>query len=680
MTTAPQSAPSDLKASRTTGTLPAFRESLDRVLCLNGLSPIERDNNVRMEAVQRDYAAGWVVEELVAALRRGDVAGARRPALAVDRPVPPLEEFLQSLGGGRVSPERFYAALGGWIECGVQDFPGGYPLVEVKVGARVFCRQLTTFGQTGFAEADREASCARSFCGAYSGASGEMVHAEGRILQTANDPWRSALFPFEFEAGKPSPDAQIVFPEGITRRFTVAEQRVPELREAVRRMARAAKKLELTPEPSLTVDPASRRERRVTKETQIKDGAETLRTDVRHHVVPVVDCTINLPGAALRAPGAWRVLAVIQPVIREGQTGHENEIFAYGNSLSKVEHYRNHGPNCDHCHKTRPRSRTLVVEETGSGRLMQLGVDCAALYVGDRVQQEVGGIEFQSFICEVLRPYDHPEDSEEMLGGGQALCAWDSEEVVAHTVACVRAFGWKPTKQQEYPYRPNADATAQYVMARISERWYSLLGREAAAPYEVTDGDREQAATILHWLGEQAPDPEKDEYLANLQEMYAPGWISEKRLSFAVSIVRAHKRALEQREREAAAKVSRHVGTLGEQSELSLTLRGITEFDGFRGGTSKAIRFTDAEGNMFSWLTGSAPAEFKESRVGETFKITGTVAKHEEFRGALVTRLTRVKVMTEQVANAAGAPRRRKTKPKVVDHAAEACAEEGIAP
>jgi hypothetical protein len=104
--------------------------------------------------------------------------------------------------------------------------------------------------------------------------------------------------------------------------------------------------------------------------------------------------------------------------------------------------------------------------------------------------------------------------------------------------------------------------------------------------------------------------------------------------------LRAKGRVAEEAAQKAAQKPARHVGTVGERVELTVTLiRKIATESRF--GTV-VYGFTDAEGNALVWFGGPGKMEGNH-----TYRIVGTVEKHGEYRGTPQTQLARVSVLED---------------------------------
>lgn len=84
---------------------------------------------------------------------------------------------------------------------------------------------------------------------------------------------------------------------------------------------------------------------------------------------------------------------------------------------------------------------------------------------------------------------------------------------------------------------------------------------------------------------------------------------------------------------------SDYVGTVGERITVTLKVIKVSSFFG-RYGETTIYRMRDDTGNIFTWFSLSMSVLHD----GATYTVTGTVKKHDDFRGVKGTVLTRCKV------------------------------------
>lgn len=113
-------------------------------------------------------------------------------------------------------------------------------------------------------------------------------------------------------------------------------------------------------------------------------------------------------------------------------------------------------------------------------------------------------------------------------------------------------------------------------------------------------------------------------------------------MGIVVSSIAAYQREVEKslrltKERE-AAKVSQHVGTVGERiRDLLVTVQMQRVIGSNEWGDSVLVKFVDEAGNILTWIT-SKGSDYQN---GEQALLTGTVKSHDTYNGVLETKLAR---------------------------------------
>jgi hypothetical protein len=171
--------------------------------------------------------------------------------------------------------------------------------------------------------------------------------------------------------------------------------------------------------------------------------------------------------------------------------------------------------------------------------------------------------------------------------------------------------------------------------------------------------DGARAGKALQWA-RALTDAEigDSDYLFNLHAVCTDDHIRPKRGGLAASVIVAAERAFEKAAEAArqATNSNLHIGAEKERLTLELTLRGTREIDGYYG-VSTLHRFEDAAGNALVWFA-SNPEIIPEGTgkrailIGETHTLAGTVKGHDDFKGRLQTKLTRVSVPKPKKAKA----------------------------
>ena len=129
--------------------------------------------------------------------------------------------------------------------------------------------------------------------------------------------------------------------------------------------------------------------------------------------------------------------------------------------------------------------------------------------------------------------------------------------------------------------------------------------------------------------------PAGDNFLQNLQNIAINEAFLPKQKGFAAYIVQHY---LTYKAREAEADSS-HIGTVGKRHVFTGTVKHVSSHEGFHG-YYRIVRFVDDAGNALTWFCTSDI----DIIPGETYSVTGTVKKHDNYKGQAQTIINRCKL------------------------------------
>lgn len=276
---------------------------------------------------------------------------------------------------------------------------------------------------------------------------------------------------------------------------------------------------------------------------------------------------------------------------------------------------------CDHCHTVRPRLTTYLVRHEDTGELKQIGRNCLPDFLGITVRPVI------------LSADDLEAEIERSRGGGPTL--WDIDSVLTYAYAVTAVYGWTPASN------PNGRTPTRELVALAMGG--SRQGREVLS--EITDqlADATQKAPQIR-TDLLASLTGASGYEANLAAVLAAGIVGRKQLGLAVSAIRAWQR-LTQRQAETELRDQQrptisHVGTIGEKVTLSGTVSLAMAVAGYHyRSPDQMLLVIDCE-TAVAKTTTSARWAYDVQR-GDQLTITGTVKKHDDYRGIPQTVLSR---------------------------------------
>jgi hypothetical protein len=333
---------------------------------------------------------------------------------------------------------------------------------------------------------------------------------------------------------------------------------------------------------------------------------------------------VEVTGLAPKLNG-WTFIATLE---------HANEL---GNVLRVVPGYEGELPkkfrdasaeNCDHCHTRRQRNDTYVLNHE-NGRWAQVGSTCLKDFLG--YNDPHGAARF----CEMLFQVGEACQSASQGGGGSGEYLDDLVDFLAHCNAQIRHGGFVSRKAE----REAAESGQYGVRSTASAALYVLHpGMNAKIlPWErPTDEDRAFAVKVADWcMALAARDPNTlNDFMHNLKVATATGYVGARKAGIAAAAVGAYRRETEPKDDFSK---SRHLGKLGERVEGNAKLLKIHMFDG-QFGTTYLHRFLTEGGNVAVWFASKSSGMVE----GQSYRIKGTVKKHDIRDGIAQTVLSRV--------------------------------------
>lgn len=365
-----------------------------------------------------------------------------------------------------------------------------------------------------------------------------------------------------------------------------------------------------------------------------------------HHTVEYVPVTVEAAGD-IKLPGGWQLVAVL-----DHRSADTPIILSVPGAGDLPLRYRLAGPDCDHCKIDRRRNDTFIIRAEASEDFLpikvvgrsgyeyrQVGRTCIADYLGHKDALAIAS-SFQTIatFIEGLR-------DEEGEFYRRTPTTWKLTDMLAFVSAIIRESGWVPRSQKDTAH-PTADAAWGWFSGDFEP--IKVTGRDGGAetvyPPAVEERDIETARLALDWLA-TATFSGNNNYIYNLQTIAHAGWVTERTIGLAASIVSTYKRQVERDLRYAAERkerdnghVSEFVGTEGERLHgLTITVLGTYESEGDYGLTTRVV-FKDEAGNDFVWFASGSP-DFEQ---GESYTVNLTVKRHNEYRGRKQTQVNRM--------------------------------------
>lgn len=280
-------------------------------------------------------------------------------------------------------------------------------------------------------------------------------------------------------------------------------------------------------------------------------------------------------------------------------------------------HLRHDGPVCDHCQTQRARNLTYILRFGNGSAYKRVGKSCLGEFLQHDASERLSKyFDLLTSVIETIETLRHYDNTATHL-----VRYFTPPHVLSVAAATIRTEGWVSVAEAE---RTGNVATSHRVMSRIDE------------PVQSSQEDDQTVDAVLTWLksADVGVAAEDSPYLHNLSAMAIAGSVPGHKVGLMASAVQAWKRAQAKRAEET---VSQFVGDLGKRCDFKVTLVRTTDLHS-EWGTKTLHNFIDEAGNRLVWFsTGYSPL-----RIGQTYHITAKVEKHQIYKDAFQTVLSRV--------------------------------------
>ncbi len=320
-------------------------------------------------------------------------------------------------------------------------------------------------------------------------------------------------------------------------------------------------------------------------------------------------------GAEVVKLDGWRFAAAIE------HDPEGNIVRAVPGSTVELSEYRTVAPWCEHCSLLRRRNDTFIVLHD-DGRTAQIGRNCLVDFLGSDATAAAQQAEWLADLDAAFEDGSRDYSSAAPIDGAPIL------EYLEHVAAAIHEFGWLSRSKARETGDP---ATAD--MAVENMRRYRR-GLEAIAP---SDADHKAAKAALLWGRENYSREDADDFSFNMHVALAHDFMPMRRSGLAAYVIQAHRKALEK-----LATNSQWLGEVGNKITADVEVTRIVELsDYYNGGTKPLYLMLSAKGNSIKWFASSWGPGLE---VGQAYRITGTVKKHDDDMSTILTRCKYVTV------------------------------------
>ncbi len=306
------------------------------------------------------------------------------------------------------------------------------------------------------------------------------------------------------------------------------------------------------------------------------------------------------------------------------------------------EFYSADPDRCDHCNAKRRRNDVLILRDTSTGKLIQIGRNCAADFF--RSSDAVAMVRVYDLYATLGDEGDYDATGQVSYEDTYV----DLTRLLEMTAAVVRTFGWVSSKMAF-----EGDGSAHKTAWRVADNLFCRREMRDENLAHTQEADTALAWKVLAWLTSDfvgVPQAERNEFQHNVcGSIECSGMVRVRNFGYIIWAINGYARHVEKTERvereKVTAKASAHIGGVGERLDFEAKLVSLKYFES-EYGLRTLCRFVDANGNIIIWWATTEP----RLTVGNTYRFTATIKKHDTYNGAAQTIITRAKLENEDPA------------------------------
>ena len=287
---------------------------------------------------------------------------------------------------------------------------------------------------------------------------------------------------------------------------------------------------------------------------------------------------------------------------------------------------------CDHCRTSRKRTETFLLHHD-TGATKQVGRQCLKDFLG---HQDAGSMAaYAEMVFEAMALGDDADDSRSTGSARQYAAVGRFLQLVA---AVIRLDGWVSSSA--------AKAGGKASTASVAQAAYWAKASAMQRHYAPTDEDVATAAAAHAWVAEAfggKPVEQRSDYEHNAWLSVRGEVLGDKHAGLAASVVAAWLRHQDSLRLQALAgrvkPVDAWLATVGERVSFYATLLTSKRIDGLYG-TTTIHRMLTRDGVTVVWFASGDGLGSVEDDGERLF--TATIKRHDEFRGAKQTTVSRL--------------------------------------
>lgn len=307
--------------------------------------------------------------------------------------------------------------------------------------------------------------------------------------------------------------------------------------------------------------------------------------------------------------------------------------------LDIPEKYWTCRPGCDHCKTARPRKDTYLIHNVETGEFKQVGTSC--------LRDFTGGYDAE-LAAAYMSMYDMLIEGESTEGYsfGSYTPYYEIDDILKMSKSIISKMGYaSSTSETATPTKIVIWDLMDILRKGYTTKATQYVEAAGVPEYYKKFQDMDYLDRVKKYYLESE---DTSSYTQNLKTIFSSEYCKSRDFGYIVSSVFCYDREMKKREQKAAAEakrvreseVSQYQGEVGQKITFTVKeFKCVSAYEGMYGEMSYLFKFVDNDGNVYMWSTSKDINE----ELGIDC-ITGTVKKHEEYRGLKQTWVTRCKV------------------------------------
>lgn len=281
------------------------------------------------------------------------------------------------------------------------------------------------------------------------------------------------------------------------------------------------------------------------------------------------------------------------------------------------DYYNKESIECQHCGYNRQRKKSYLLLKDSEYK--EVGSTCVKSFFDVDVSAFLfyAGIDFSGIISEGRERSGMNLPKETNLF-----------RFLSMTARCIDEYGWV-SKAKAYEN--------DELRATVVDVEYQLFtpNKPRGEVLEATEDNCKEADLVIEYFKGINPD---NNYLENCKKIADAGYVPARFEGLATSMVSTYRRAIEKKIEKESTIPSEWIGEVKERITVKAVVKYINAFDGQWGPTH--LHNFNSDGNYLTWFASRS----QDVEVGDKIKLTGTVKKHDTYKGIKVTTITRCKM------------------------------------